>query len=145
MRTLATNRLGHFLLTNLLLNLLEKSGQSRIVNVASDTHKSVRTIPWDDLQGETSYRPLAAYNLTKLMNVLFTYGMARRLAGKGVTANALHPGWPIRTDLDRDARGAFALSSKVSKFSPFPRKRELKPQSTLPVHPRLPTLVGATT
>jgi NAD(P)-dependent dehydrogenase (short-subunit alcohol dehydrogenase family) len=114
--TFATNHLGPFLLTNLLLGLLRASAPSRVVNVSSDTHKAVRAVPWDDLQSAGSYDPLAVYNRTKLMNVLFTHGLARRLAGTGITANALHPGWPVRTGLDRDAGGAFALFSRASKL-----------------------------
>ena len=115
-KTFATNHLGHFLLTKLLLGLLRASPPSRVINVSSETHKSVRIVPWDDLQSEGSYDPLTAYNRTKLMNLLFTRGLARRLAHEGVTANALHPGWPIRTGLDRGARGAFGLFIKVSKL-----------------------------
>jgi NAD(P)-dependent dehydrogenase (short-subunit alcohol dehydrogenase family) len=92
--TFATDHLGHFLLTNLLLGLLEGSAPSRVVNVASDTHKSVGTMPWDDLQSKGAYNPLAVCNRTKLRNVLFTHELARRFDGTGVTANALHPGCP---------------------------------------------------
>lgn len=111
----ATNYLGPFLLTNLLLDRLKASAPARVINVASDTHKSVKAIPWDDLQGERTYDPRAAYNLSKLLDILFTYALAARLGGSGVTANCLHPGWPIRTNLDREARGLFGLVSKVSK------------------------------
>ena len=72
-------------------------------------------MPWDDLQSKGAYNPLAVCNRTKLMNVLFTHELARRFDGKGVTANALHPGWLIRTGLDRDTRGAFGLFSKASR------------------------------
>jgi retinol dehydrogenase 12 len=115
-KTFATNHLGHFLLTNLLLGPLRAGMPSRVINVSSETHKSVGFLLWDDLQGEQSYDPLAAYNRTKLMNILFTRELSRRLAPQGVTANALHPGWLIRTGLDRDARGAFGLFTKVSKL-----------------------------
>lgn len=113
--TFATNYLGPFLLTNLLLDLLGRSAPARVVNVASDTHRRVRAIPWDDLQGARAYSGHAAYNLTKLLDILFTRQLAARLAGTAVTANCLHPGWPLRTALDREARGAFRLFSTLSK------------------------------
>lgn len=120
-KTFATNYLGPFLLTNLLLDRLKQSAPSRIVNVSSDTHKQIKTIPWDNLQGERKYSSQAAYNLTKLFDILFTYRLSSRLTtgtgtGTGVTANCLHPGWPMRTALDRDVRGAFALFLKAAKL-----------------------------
>jgi retinol dehydrogenase-12 len=91
---LATNHLGPFLLTNLLLPLLERSAPSRIVNVASDAHKFGR-LHLEDLQCERrGYGPLGMrrYGETKTMNILFTRALAKRLEGTGVTANCLHPG-----------------------------------------------------
>ena len=114
--TFATNYLGPFLLTNLLLDRLKHSAPARIVNVASYTHTWVRTIPWDDLQSERTYNAQSVYNLTKLMDILFTYELARQLAGTGVTVNCLHPGWPMKTRLDREAKGAFALFGKISSL-----------------------------
>jgi NAD(P)-dependent dehydrogenase (short-subunit alcohol dehydrogenase family) len=90
-RTFALNHLSYFHLTNALLDLLQASAPSRIVNVASNTHRGV-SIDFDDLQSKRSYNALRAYNESKLANVLFTYELARRIEGKGVTANALHPG-----------------------------------------------------
>jgi retinol dehydrogenase 12 len=112
--TFATNYLSPFLLTNLLLDLLKKSAPSRIVNVASYTHNWVRTIPWDDLQSERTYDWRSVYNLTKLLDILFTYELARQLTGTGVTVNCLHPGWPLRTNLDKEAPGVFRLFGKIS-------------------------------
>jgi NAD(P)-dependent dehydrogenase (short-subunit alcohol dehydrogenase family) len=90
--TFAVNHLGYFLLTQLLLELLEKSAPARIVNVASEAHRGAK-MNWDDLQFErTPYRSFTAYGQSKLSNILFTRELARRLEGKGVTANALHPG-----------------------------------------------------
>jgi NAD(P)-dependent dehydrogenase (short-subunit alcohol dehydrogenase family) len=90
-KTFATNHLGYFLLTNLLVDMLVKSAPSRIVNVSSDVHRVAR-LDFDDLQGERKYSQLHAYALSKLANVLFTYELAKRLEGKGVTVNCLHPG-----------------------------------------------------
>jgi retinol dehydrogenase-14 len=90
-RTFALNHLAPFLLTNLLLERLTHSAPARVVTVASSAHAQGR-IDFDDLQGERSYSGAAAYNQSKLANVLFTYELARRLPAPAVTANALHPG-----------------------------------------------------
>ena len=90
-RTFALNHLAPFLLTDLLLDRLRHSAPARVVTVASNAQAMGR-IDFDDLQGERSYSGARAYNQSKLANVLFTYELARRLAGTGVTANALHPG-----------------------------------------------------
>ena len=87
--TFAVNHLAPFLLTNLLLDRLERSAPARVVTVASNAHTSGR-IDFDDLQGERSYSGGRAYSQSKLANVLFSYQLAVRL--RGVTANALHPG-----------------------------------------------------
>jgi retinol dehydrogenase 12 len=90
--TLALNHLAPFLLSNLLLDTLKASAPSRIVTVSSGAHLGAR-VYFDDLQFTRRYRPWRAYGQSKLMNVLFTNELARRLAGSGVTANALHPGF----------------------------------------------------
>ncbi len=87
----AVNHLAYFLLTNLLLDKLKASAPARVVNVSSMVH-SWSSIDWADLQNERGYDASDVYAQTKLMNVLFTYELARRLAGTGVTANCLHPG-----------------------------------------------------
>jgi NAD(P)-dependent dehydrogenase (short-subunit alcohol dehydrogenase family) len=89
--TFATNHLGYFLLTELLLDAVKKASGSRIVNVASEAHQR-GTIDFDDLMSEKSYAGLRAYGASKLANILFTSELARRLEGTGVTANSLHPG-----------------------------------------------------
>jgi len=88
------NYLGHFLLTNLLLNNVVQSAPSRIINVSSRAHER-GTINFDDIDSEKSYSPDKGYSQSKLANVLFTYELHRRLAAKGiqnVTVNSLHPG-----------------------------------------------------
>jgi retinol dehydrogenase-14 len=87
----AVNHLAYFLLTHLLLDRLRASPPARIVNVASDAHRW-GTIDFDDLEGEKSYRSMRIYGRSKLANILFTYELARRLEGTGVTVNCLHPG-----------------------------------------------------
>jgi retinol dehydrogenase 14 len=90
-RTFAVNQLAPFLLTSLLLERLTASMPARVVTVASNA-QALGRIDFDDLQGEHRYSGARAYNQSKLANVLFTYELARRMSGKGVTANALHPG-----------------------------------------------------
>jgi NAD(P)-dependent dehydrogenase (short-subunit alcohol dehydrogenase family) len=90
--TLALNHLGYFLLTNLLLDELQRSGQGRVVNVASGSHWGCPGINFDDLQSERGYSGKSAYAQSKLAVVLFTYELARRLKGSGTTANAADPG-----------------------------------------------------
>ena len=105
----ATNHLAYFLLTKLLLPLLERGGapdrKARIVNVASAAHLRGR-LDFDDLQRERGPYggPLAQYSASKLMNILFTYELARRLQGKNVTANCLHPG-VVATGFGRNDEG----------------------------------------
>ncbi len=103
--TFAVNHLGYFLLTNLMLDTLIASAPARVVNVASALHRQAK-INFDDLEGKRNYNPLNAYNHSKLANILFTYELARRLAGTGVTVNALHPGG-VRTNLVARNGGLF--------------------------------------
>jgi NAD(P)-dependent dehydrogenase (short-subunit alcohol dehydrogenase family) len=87
----AVNYLAPFLLTNLLLDTLKASAPARVVNVAGMYHRKA-SMNFDDLMSEKDYNPGDAQNQTKLALVLFTYELARRLEGTGVTANCLHPG-----------------------------------------------------
>lgn len=87
----AVNHLAPFLLTNLLLPRLLQDAPARIVNVSSGAHRR-GTIDFEDLEGKVGYTGSRAYDQSKLANVLFTYELARRLEGTGVTANCLHPG-----------------------------------------------------
>lgn len=96
---IGTNHFGHFLLTNLLLDLIKASAPARIINVSSVGHKWGH-INRDDLQSEKSYSRFKAYSQSKLANVLFTRELAKRLNGTGVLANSLHPG-AVRTELGR--------------------------------------------
>jgi len=98
--TFALNHLAPFLLTHLLRPLLEASAPSRVATVSSGA-QSIGHIDLDDLQGERAYRGQRAYSQSKLANLLFTYELARRLEGTGVTANALHPG-VVRTRFGQD-------------------------------------------
>src|SRR5215217_7600416 len=110
--TFAVNHLAHFLLTNLLLDLLKATAPSRIVNVSSGEQRN-GTIDFDDLQGEKGYKTAKAYGQSKLANVLFTYELARRLEGTGVSANCLHPGAGVRTNLGSGVSGVFGFTVRA--------------------------------
>ncbi|XP_071453831.1 retinol dehydrogenase 13-like isoform X2 [Hetaerina americana] len=88
---LGVNHMGHFLLTNLLLDKLMESAPSRIINVSSVAHKRGK-INKEDLNSEKSYDAAASYNQSKLANILFTRELAKKLEGTNVTVNAVHPG-----------------------------------------------------
>ena len=102
--TIAVNHLAHFLLTDLLLDVIKASAPSRIINVSSGAHTGAK-IDFDDLQGEHSYGVgMKAYGQSKLANVLYTNELARRLEGSNVTVNSLHPG-VVRTGFGRNSGG----------------------------------------
>jgi len=114
--TFAINHLGYFLVTNLLLDVLKKSAPSRIVNVASTAHKYGKL----DISGwptGRNYSSFGAYANSKLANVLFTYELARRLKGSGVTANCLHPGG-VGTNLFRGLPAFMQTLIKLVTISP---------------------------
>ncbi|CAF0723049.1 unnamed protein product [Brachionus calyciflorus] len=93
------NHLGHFLLTHLLLDLIKKADNARIINVSSRAHYDMR-INWDDINWEKSYNTIRAYCQSKTANILFAKELARRLEGTGIVAVSLHPGAVI-TELTR--------------------------------------------
>ena len=90
--TFALNHMAYFVLTDLLLERLGEAKQGRIINVSSRVHKR-GTLNFDDLQGQTTYGGWPAYCQSKLMNVMFTQALTRRLDGTAITANSLHPGF----------------------------------------------------
>jgi NAD(P)-dependent dehydrogenase (short-subunit alcohol dehydrogenase family) len=113
--TFAVNYLAPFLLTNLLLDKLKASAPARIVNVSSGSHQS-GYIKMDDLELEKGYRFMRAYGQSKLALVLFTYELARRLQGTGVTANCLHPGF-VATNIGQNGVGSVGRSIVKLIFS----------------------------
>ena len=119
--TFALNHLAPFLLTSLLSERLIASAPARVVNVSSGA-QGMGTIDFDDLMGERRYSGQRAYNQSKLANVMFTYELARRLAGTGVTATALHPGMTNTSFSAEDPSRAFAPLVKVMR--PFMKKSE---------------------
>jgi NAD(P)-dependent dehydrogenase (short-subunit alcohol dehydrogenase family) len=117
-QTFGVNHLGHFLLTDLLLERVKASAPSRIVVVASDAHRRAHGMTWDDLQHTRSYSGVDVYSESKLANILFARELARRLEGTGVTVNSLHPG-VIASGFARDGdlKGIFGLLWKIG--APF--------------------------
>jgi len=118
--TLAVNHLAPFLLTNLLLDLLKESAPSRIITVASEAQRWGK-MDLDDLQSERRYRGFPVYGKTKLANIMFTFELAERLEGTGVTANCLHPG-SVNTNFGKNNRNLMTLLFRV--FKPFMRSPE---------------------
>jgi NAD(P)-dependent dehydrogenase (short-subunit alcohol dehydrogenase family) len=113
----ATNYLGPFLMTNLLLDILKKSGPSRIINVTSGMHYG--TINFDDIEFKQKFSGARAYRQSKLGLILFTRLLAKKLEGTGVVVNCVHPGMN-KTNLGRDAggfsRAIFKLMGKDPKI-----------------------------
>src|SRR5260221_3629740 len=116
-KTFALNHLSYFLLTDLLLERLKASAPARIGNVSSAAHKGVQ-MDFDDLQFEKNYTGFIAYKRSKLANVMFTYELARRLAGTGVTANVPHPGLG-RPDFERDLGLGFGARTSLGIILPY--------------------------
>ena len=132
-RTFALNHLAPFLLTSLLLDRLTASAPARIVTVASGAHARGR-IDFDDLQGERNYSGQRAYSQSKLASVMFTYELARRLEGTGVTATVLHPG-VVRTSFGAEDQAAhMAVMIRVARLL-------MKTRSPGRGHPDLPRLL----
>jgi NAD(P)-dependent dehydrogenase (short-subunit alcohol dehydrogenase family) len=113
-RTFALNHMGYFVLTQALLGRLKESAPARIVNTASGAHFGHR-IDFADLQMARGYRPRTAYGRSKLANILFTRELAHRLAGTGVTANCLHPGF-VRTNFGQRNNGLFGVAVRAMRF-----------------------------
>ena len=116
--TFALNHLAPFLLTNLLIDRLRACAPARIVTVSSGAQSTGR-IDFDDLMGEQTYSGQRAYNQSKLANVMFTYELARRLDGSGVTANTLHPG-VTRTAFGAED-GTRVMAPIIAALRPFMR------------------------
>ena len=115
--TFAINHLAPFLLTNLLLDVLKKSAPSRVVTVSSEAERW-GNIDFDDLQSKKSYRGFPVYGMTKLANIMFTYELAERLEGTGVTATCMHPG-AVNTRFGTNNWGPMTILFRL--FKPFMR------------------------
>jgi len=125
--TLQVNYLSHFLLTNLLLDMLKASAPSRVVNVSSGVHERGH-IDFEDLQMTRKYSGQKAYASSKLALVLFTYELARMLEGSGVTCNASNPGL-AKTHLGYDAGLLTSLSKRFVDI--FGKSAEKSAETTI--------------
>lgn len=123
-QTFALNHLGYFLLTNLLLDTLKASAPSRIVNVASQAER-LGELNFDNLMLEKRYSSIRAYGMSKRANIVFSYELAKRLAGTGVTVNCAHPG-NVRTNFGASMGGAMAAG--IKRFGSLFRMFMLSPE-----------------
>jgi len=139
-----TNHLGHFLLTNLLLEQVKAAPQGRIVSVSSSALKwaDPAGIEWDNLSGERDYDARRAYGQSKLANCLMTIELERRLRGTAATANAMNPG-PVLTQVGRHAPGWLVALGNV--LGPLFMKKPDQGASTicyLAAHPAVENVSG---
>jgi NAD(P)-dependent dehydrogenase (short-subunit alcohol dehydrogenase family) len=112
--TFALNHMAYFVLTHGLRDRLRASAPARVINTASDAHKGQR-LDFNDLQSANDYRGFRVYGRSKLCNILYTRELARRLAGSGVTANSLHPGF-VATRFGDESGGMLSFGVRVAKY-----------------------------
>ena len=121
--TFASNHLGHFILTHRLLPLLRAAaakspaGATRILSMSSAAHEVSPGLDFDDLQMMENFIPIKAYCNAKLANILFTRSLAKRLAGTGIVAHAVHPGAVNTNFVDRADAGTQAYLRSVPLLS----------------------------
>jgi NAD(P)-dependent dehydrogenase (short-subunit alcohol dehydrogenase family) len=119
--TFATNHIAYFVVTHLLLERIKATPGARIVCTASDAHKRAK-LDFNDLTFEQGYSCFAMYGRSKLMNILFTRELARRLEGTGVSANCLHPGF-VNTRFGEASGGLMSLALRgAKKFALTPQE-----------------------
>jgi NAD(P)-dependent dehydrogenase (short-subunit alcohol dehydrogenase family) len=124
----ATNHLGPFLLTRLLLDMQGKTGPRRVIVV---TAPSTTQVDFDDPQGQRRFRALWAFGASKMCNLLFTYALARRLQGSGRTANAFHPGL-VKSSLMKEAPAAIRMLTNIFSSPPHRAATSLVSLATSP-------------
>ncbi|MFN2152278.1 MAG: SDR family NAD(P)-dependent oxidoreductase [Anaerolineales bacterium] len=129
--TFGTNHLGHFLLTNLLLEDLKRSAPARVITVSSELHNPEHAggpapdFDYENLKGEKYYHPQIFYRNSKLANMWFAYELQRRLAGTGVTSNAVCPGFvPAAIAARRKSPIARFFYAQIMARMPFARSLE---------------------
>jgi NAD(P)-dependent dehydrogenase (short-subunit alcohol dehydrogenase family) len=112
--TFATNHMAYFVLTHVLRERLIASAPARVVNTASDAHHGAR-LDFADLQSADGYRGFRVYGRSKLCNILYTIELAHRLAGTGITANSLHPGF-VATRFGDQSGGLLSYGIRIAKL-----------------------------
>jgi NAD(P)-dependent dehydrogenase (short-subunit alcohol dehydrogenase family) len=143
-QTFGVNHLGHFYLTELLLHRITESAPSRIINLTSVGHHAAwRGMRFDDLQSEKRYATLDAYGRSKLANILFTRELAARVAGTGVTVNAVHPG-PVRSGfgMDGDMGGLMGVSFRLIRPLGIPASAGARTSVYLATSPAVEGVTG---
>ncbi|HXI15821.1 MAG TPA: SDR family oxidoreductase [Chloroflexota bacterium] len=144
-RTMAVNHLAPFLLTQLLLDVLKKTGNperlTRVITVASDAHRAGRT-DFDDLTYARGFSGMRVYCDSKLANVLFTYELARRLAGTHVTATCIHPG-AVGTSWGQGGGRLLSLGWRLFGFLMLSPERGARPTIYAATSPDLNDVSGA--
>lgn len=108
------NHLSYFMYSNLLIDVLQKSDDPRIINVCSSAHITGFFDP-GNLQSEKDFSSFQTYRNTKLLNMLFSSELSERLKSKGITVNALHPG-VVRTEFGKEFEGPLKVMSKIVKL-----------------------------
>jgi retinol dehydrogenase-12 len=140
-QTFAVNHLAAFLLTEELRDLLVASAPARIVTVSSEAHRALETLDFDNLQCERRYKPLLAYSISKLANVMFTYELDRRLRDRGVTANCVHPG-VVNTGIWGASRGFIRMLIWLAQPFMISSERGARPLIKLASDPDCATTSG---
>jgi retinol dehydrogenase-12 len=146
--SLAVNAIGPFALTEALLPSLHAAGAARVVNVVSSAHALWRRDPFEDLQARAGYVGLEMHARAKLLNLLWTFALARRLAGSGVTVNATNPGmaWTPGTQaLTREAVPAWRWIWPIVRLVQrrASAQRAARSPLRLAASPELATVTGA--
>lgn len=141
-KTLAVNHLAPFLLTNLLQELLNKAEKSRVINVASEAHRSGVFDP-DNIQLTEGYNSLKAYANSKLYNIMFTYALSDRFKATDITTFSLHPG-TVRSNLDSGGGGGslFTFLFKLGKPFMLSPKKGAKTSVYLATEPGIESFTG---
>jgi NAD(P)-dependent dehydrogenase (short-subunit alcohol dehydrogenase family) len=139
-KTFALNHLAYFLLTNLLLDAIKAAAPARIVNVSSMAHHGAR-LDFDNLQNERGYSSFGAYGQSKLANIYFTYELARRLEGSGVSVNCLHPGF-VATNFGKSNGGIAKIIFKMVQAAAISPERGAQTSIYLATSPEVEGVSG---
>lgn len=135
----ATNHLSPFLLTNLLLEKLIQSN-ARVVNVSSAMHKHVK-IDFDNLQSIRNFNWDKSYSRSKLMNLLFTYELAKRCRGKTIAVNAIHPGL-VKTGIGRNDTLMLRIGKAMADLFALPVEKGALTQIFVATSPEVEGITG---
>jgi retinol dehydrogenase 12 len=138
--TFALNHLSYFLLSHLLLDLLEASKPARIINVSSEAHRGLR-LNLADLENQKSYSGWKAYGQSKLANLYFTYGLAATLHDTGVSVNALHPGF-VATNFGKNNRGFYSSLMGLAQIAAITPEEGAQTSLHLASSPKVEGITG---